>query len=77
MTAKFSPEAYAPPRVVITAENTLIENAEGISSFSSDEIAVRIHGGIIILSGSNIFISAFEDEQLSISGKIRTVTFHR
>ncbi len=75
MLEKLSVNAISPSRVIVTAENVVIENADGIGSFSDSEIAVRIKGGAIIVSGSGIIISSLEEGYLVLSGRVRSVTF--
>lgn len=66
---------FAPPRVIVTGENVVIENTDGISSFSDSEIAVRLRGGMLIVSGDGIMVSSLEEGHLVLGGKIRAVTF--
>lgn len=66
---------FAPPRVTVTGENAVIENADGISSLSDSEILVRLKGGMLIISGEGIIILSLEEGRLAIGGKIRSVTF--
>lgn len=75
MKEKLSGNAFAPPMVTVTAENVVIENTDGISSFSDSEIAVRYKGGAIIVSGEGLMILSLEEGYLIIGGKIRAVTF--
>ncbi len=66
---------FAPPRVTVTDESAVIENADGISSLSDSEILVRLKGGMLIISGEGIIILSLEEGRLAIGGKIRSVTF--
>lgn len=75
MKEKLSDRMLPPPTVTVTEEYVVIENTDGICTFSDCEIAVRRKGGMIIVTGEGLIISRLEEERLVLGGKIVTVTF--
>ena len=64
-----------PARVIVSEENTVIENAESVSNLSENEVTVRLKGKMLIISGDGIIISSLEEGRIVLSGKIYSVSF--
>ena len=64
-----------PARVIVSEENTVIENADSVSNLSETEVTVRLKGKMLIISGDGIIISSLEEGRIVLSGRINSVTF--
>ena len=54
-------------------EKIFIEGHRGISSYTPEEMVVRITGGTVVIKGESLEISEMNGDELSVTGKIRAV----
>lgn len=48
----------------------------GVSDFSDELITLLSHGGRILVYGSKLFISLYENNSVEIEGKVSGITFN-
>ncbi len=61
-------------KVTLSAgEKIFIEGHRGISTYSPDEIVVRIYGGTLRIIGEGLEVNEMNGDELTVSGKINAV----
>lgn len=60
-------------KITVTLDSVHIINYVEIEDFSSTRIAVRHEGGVSILLGSDLVVSRMQDDELLITGKIKSI----
>ena len=54
----------------------LLSGIIGVSDFSDESISLISHSGRIIVYGSKLFISLYENSYIEIEGKVNGITFN-
>lgn len=52
-----------------------IDNHKGIRRYSNEQIIIRYQEGMIVVEGMDLLLDSISREELSISGRIRSVRF--
>lgn len=67
---------FCLPKFIITgSEEIYIENYRGIISYSESEIKINTSKFPVKISGDKMFITQIAAEEITISGKIKSVEF--
>lgn len=53
-----------------------ILNYVEIEDFSNSRIVIRYEGGVLLVLGSDLVISKMQDEELLITGKIKSIEYN-
>jgi sporulation protein YqfC len=80
---RFPPRADWPPDVLadlpritlVGAVELLLENHQGLESFSDDELRVATREGWLQISGSDLTIASLGPIEIRVTGRIRAVAF--
>ena len=62
---------------VIGEGRVLVEGHNGISSYDDCEIYVKVHYGVVKISGSNLKLTVMTNNKLVISGAVRLIDLSR
>lgn len=63
-------------KITITEKQIHIMNYQEIEDFSSSRIVVRYSNGITIFLGSDLVVSKMQDDELLITGRIKTIEYN-
>ena len=57
----------------IGGREALIEGHKGISQYGNNRIEIRIRGGLLVVSGEELFIREINDQEVYVKGDIREI----
>lgn len=63
-------------KITICNKEIHIVNYQEIEDFSSNRVVVRYKGGVTVLLGNNLVISKMQDEELLITGELRSIEYN-
>lgn len=63
-------------KVTISNGEIHIINYKEIEDFSSTRVVVRYEGGITILLGTDLVVSKMQDDELLITGKLKSIEYN-
>ncbi len=65
---------YSDIRIIVMADGVIIEDTDGISSFTDQTLTLRSKGGAISISGDELMIVDMKEGTVTVSGKIHSVS---
>ncbi len=60
---------------LVGSNNVTVENHKGILEYNEDQIRVNTGSGILAIAGSKLIIKSILQEEISITGEIRGITY--
>ncbi|NLV59484.1 MAG: sporulation protein YqfC [Clostridiales bacterium] len=64
-----------PRSVLLGDEKLLIEQHQGIFACTQQEVVVKTLCGLLIVSGENLSVSRYSQDDLVVFGKIRSLSY--
>lgn len=60
---------------LVGSNNITVENHKGILEYNEDQIRVNTGSGVLAIAGSKLIIKSILQEEISITGEIRGITY--
>ena len=64
------------PRILLRGDRTLfIENHQGVVEYSAEKLRIKTLLGVLSVEGSSLTLSALGEEDLMLTGTIKSIAF--